>query len=140
MANSFGYFVDEVENQRVLGEAFRLLKPTGSLLLDLPYREYALKNFVPQSWHEADEDIVVCRQRNLVEDVVYGREMVICKNRGIIRDATYCTRLYSSEKIRTLLTSTGFTSVAIQKDFVSHGKKGDYGLMTNRMIVIAEKG
>jgi D-alanine-D-alanine ligase len=140
MANSFGYFVDEVENQRVLGEAFRLLKPTGSLLLDLPYREYALKNFVPQSWHEADEDIVVCRQRNLVEDVVYGREMVICKNRGMIRDATYCTRLYSSEKIRTLLTSTGFTSVAIQKDFVSHGKKGDYGLMTNRMIVIAEKG
>ncbi len=70
---------------------------------------------------------------------MYGREMVMCKNRGMIRDATYCTRLYSPEKVTTLLTSAGFTSVTIQKDFVSHGEKGDYGLMTNRMVVIADK-
>jgi hypothetical protein len=58
----------------------------------------------------------------------------------MIRDATYCTRLYSPERITALLKSASFTSAAIHKDFVSHGKKGDYGLMTNRMIVIAEKG
>jgi D-alanine-D-alanine ligase len=139
MASSFGYFVDEAENEKILREAFRLLKPWGSLLLDLPHREYVLKNFVPQSWHEANEEIVVCRQRRLDEDIMYGREMVMCKNRGMIRDATYCTRLYSPEKVTTLLTSAGFTSVTVQKDFVSHGKKGDYGLMTNRMIVIADK-
>jgi D-alanine-D-alanine ligase len=140
MANSFGYFVDEVENERILREACRLLKPMGSLLLDLPHREYALKHFVPQSWHEANEEIVVCRQREREGDVVYGREIVLCKTRGMIRDATYCTRLYTPEKIRSLLKSAGFTSAAIQKDFVSHGEKGDFGLMTNRMIVIAEKG
>ncbi|MFQ5904704.1 MAG: class I SAM-dependent methyltransferase [Candidatus Binatia bacterium] len=139
IANSFGYFVDEGENEKILREAFRLLMPQGSLCLDLPHREYVLKNFSPQSWHEANEEIVVCRQRRLDEDIMYGREMVMCKNRGMIRDATYCTRLYSPEKVTTLLTSAGFTSVTIQKDFVSHGKKGDYGLMTNRMIVIADK-
>ena len=139
IANSFGYFVDEGENEKILREAFRLLMPQGSLCLDLPHREYVLKNFSPQSWHEANEEIVVCRQRRLDEDIMYGREMVMCKNRGMIRDATYCTRLYSPEKITILLTSAGFTSVTVQKDFVSHGKKGDYGLMTNRMIVIADK-
>ncbi len=139
IANSFGYFVDEGENEKILREAFRLLMPQGSLCLDLPHREYVLKNFSPQSWHEADEEIVVCRQRRLDEDIMYGREMVMCKNRGMIRDATYCTRLYSPEKVTTMLKSAGFTSVTIQKDFVSHGKKGDYGLMTNRMIVIADK-
>jgi D-alanine-D-alanine ligase len=140
MANSFGYFVDEGENERILREAFRLLKPKGSLLLDLPHREYALKNFVPRSWHETNEEMVICRQRELDEDVVFGREMVICKKRGMIRDATYCTRLYSPERITALLKSASFISAGIHKDFVSHGKKGDYGLMTNRMIVIAEKG
>ena len=98
-----------------------------------------LENFAPQSWHEANEEIVVCRKRRLDEDVVYGREMVISKAKGIIRDATYCTRLYSPEKIKAMLTSAGFALVTIQKDFVSHAEKGDYGLMTNRMIVIAGK-
>lgn len=139
IANSFGYFVDEGENEKILREAFRLLVPKGSLCLDLPHREHVLKNFSPQSWHEASEEIVVCRQRRLDEDIMYGREMVISKMKGMIRDATYCTRLYSPEKITILLTSAGFTSVTIQKDFVSHGEKGDYGLMTNRMIVIADK-
>ena len=139
MASSFGYFVDEGENEKILREAFRLLKTKGSLLLDLPHREYALKNFSPQSWHEAGEEVVVCRKRRLDEDIVYGREMVISKTSGVIRDSTYCTRLYSPEKITKILRSAGFASVGIQKDFVSHGKEGDYGLMTNRMIVIADK-
>jgi D-alanine-D-alanine ligase len=139
IANSFGYFVDEYENKKVLREAFRLLMPKGSLCLDLPHTEHVLKNFTPQSWHEANEEIVVCRQRTLDGDIVYGREMVMSKMKGVIRDATYCTRLYSPEKITRLLRSAGFASVTIQKDFVSHGEEGDYGLMTNRMIVIADK-
>ena len=139
MASSFGYFLDEGENEKILHEAYRILIPEGSLLLDLPDREYVLKHFTPQSWHEANEEIVVCRQRRLDEDVIYGREMAISKKKGMIRDATYCTRLYSPEKITKMLNVVGFTSVTIQKDFVSHGKRGDYGLTTNRMIVIANK-
>ena len=139
IANSFGYFVDEGENEKILREAFRLLMPKGSLCLDLPHREHVLKNFSPQSWHEANEEIVVCRQRRMDEDIMYGREMVISKTKGMIRDATCCTRLYSPERITTMLRSAGFASFTIQKDFVSHGEKADYGLMTNRMIVIADK-
>ena len=114
MASSFGYFLDEKENGRVLREAFRLLMPEGSLLLDLPNRDDVLKHFTPQSWHEADKDIMVCRQRRLDEDVLYGREMVLSKAKGLLRDATYCTRLYSPEKIHSMLISTGFASVAFQ--------------------------
>ena len=139
MANSFGYFIDEGENEKILREGSRLLAPKGLLFLDLPHRKYVLKNFAPQSWHEANEEIVVCRQRRLDGDIMFGREMVISKTKGMIRDSTYCTRLYGPEKITTMLTSAGFASATIQKDFVSHGEKGDYGLMTNRMIVIANK-
>ena len=108
MASSFGYFLDERENEKILREAFRLLMPSGSLLLDLPDREYVLKKFAPQSWHEADQEIVVCRKRRLDHDTVSCREIVISKTQGLIRDATYCTRLYSPDRIQKMLTSIGF--------------------------------
>ncbi len=139
MANSFGYFLNQKEDEKILCEAFRLLMPGGSLLLDLPNKEYILKNFSPKSWHEANEEIVVCRQRTLKKDVIFGREIVISKIKGLIRDEKYCTRLYSAEKISELLSSVGFSSITIQKDFVSHKEKADYGCMTNRMIVTAKR-
>ena len=93
MASSFGYFEDEYENEKILLEANRLLMPEGTILLDLPNKDYVLKNFKPESWHEADDEIVVCRQRRLEEDILYSRGKVISKRRGGIRDETYCTRL-----------------------------------------------
>jgi D-alanine-D-alanine ligase len=139
MGSSFGYFVDENENDKVLREAFRLLAPAGLLLLDLPNRDYILQHFSRRSWHEADEDILVCRQKSLDKDIIYGRELVLSKSRGMIRDAVYCIRLYSRETITAMLKAAGFGSVRIIKDFVSHAKKSNYGTMTNRMIVVAEK-
>jgi hypothetical protein len=38
-----------------------------------------------------------------------------------------------------MLKSAGFGSVLIQKDGPTHDNNGDYGTMTNRMIVIAQK-
>ncbi len=140
MGSSFGYIIDEKENKRILSEAFRLLMHEGSLLLDLPNREYVLMNLKLQSWHEANEEIVVCRQRKVDNDVIYSREMVISRDKGLIRDANYCICLYSPEKITALLKSAGFDSVTIQDNFVSSKRNGDYGLMTNRMIVTAGKG
>ena len=139
MASSLGYFVDNSQNQTILQEAYRVLVPGGILLLDLPNREYVMEHFSPQSWHEAGGGFVVCRQRRLEEDVIYGREMVISKRGGLIRDATYCTRLYSPEKLRHMLIAAGFHWISVEGDFVSHEKRGDYGLMTNRMIAIAKK-
>jgi D-alanine-D-alanine ligase len=139
MASSLGYLADEVDDERILCEAFRLLMPKGLLLLDLPCREFVLENLTPQSWHEADDDIVVCRQRRLDKDAIVCREVVISKSKGLIRDETYCTRLFSQEKIAAMLLSAGFSSVDIRGDFVSHDKRGDYGCMNNRMIVIAKK-
>lgn len=139
MASSFGYCNDEKDNNEILRESFRLLMPGGSLLMDLPNRDFVLENFTPHSWHEADEEIVVCRHRELKNETIYSREVVLSKKKGLIRDERYCTRLYSGEEITEMLLSSGFSSVSTRKDFVSHEECGDYGCMTNRMIVIAEK-
>ena len=139
MASSLGYFEDDLQNEAILHEACRVLVAGGAILLDLPSQEFVLDHFSPQSWHEAEGGIVICRQRRVEGDIICGREMVISKKEGLIRDADYCTRLYSGERIREMLISAGFDSVSVREDFVSHEKEGDYGLMNNRMITIARK-
>jgi len=139
MASSFGYFVDEDENKKILNETFRLLIPKGTLLLDLPDRDYVLHNFTPFSCHKVNEDITVNRKRELGDDIIYSREVVLSLEKGCIRDRTYCTRLYSPGKISDLLYSAGFSSITCQKDFINRQTEEDYGCMTNRMVVTATK-
>jgi len=139
MASSFGYFMNEEENKKILVEASRLLMYRGTLLLDLPDRDYVLQNFKPFSSHKVGEDITVSRERELGDDIIYSRERVISAQKGCLRDRTYCTRLYSPEKILDLLYSAGFSSITCQKGFMSRAAEGDYGCMTNRMILTAKK-
>ena len=140
MANSFGYFIDDEENRRILSEAFRLLMPGGTLIMDLTDRDNSLQNFKPFSRHSVSEDITVSRERELVDDIIYSREKVVSRERGCLRDATYCTRLYSPERISALMRSAGFLSVTCHRNFMNREAEGDYGFMTNRMIAIAKKG
>jgi D-alanine-D-alanine ligase len=135
MANSFGYFPDERDNMKILREAYRVLALGGTLLLDLIDSDYAISNFRPVSWHEATEDIVVCRQREMDNGLLRVQEIVLSKSRGMIRDATYCERIYQEETICEILEDVGFRDISAVKNFSSHTLPGDYGCMTNRMIV-----
>jgi D-alanine-D-alanine ligase len=139
MGSSFGYFENEDENRKILIESFRLLMPEGALLLDLPNREYVMKNFAPTSEHRVNDDISVKRKRMLGDDFICSREIVTSAKEGCIRDQTYLTRLYSPEKITQMMYSAGFSSVTCEKDFMDRTGKGDYGSMTNRMVVTATK-
>lgn len=139
MANSFGYFPEEKENLRILREIHRLLRSGGRVLLDLADPDYARKHLKPFSWHQANQDILVCRQRELAGDMIKARELVISKNKGLLRDGFYCERLYNKERITRLLKNAGFRNLSIKKDLSLHSQKKDYGLLSCRMFVTATK-
>ena len=139
MASSFGYFADDTENKKILDEAFRLRMHKGTLLLDLPDRDHVIQNFKPFSCHRVNEDIAVSRERDLRSDIIYSREIIMSEKKGCIRDKTYCARLYSPGKISGLIYSAGFSSITCKRDFMNREAIGDYGCMTNRMIVTAKK-
>ena len=139
MANSFGYFAKERENIKVLKEAHRLLKNKGKLLLDLTDKTQAKKNLKPSSWHRATDDIVVVRRRRLAGDMIKAREAVISRKKGLIKDGTYLSRLYSKGKIKAILRKAGFTKVKVRDNLRLHNKKKDYGFLTSRIIVTAQK-
>ncbi len=139
MANSFGYFPDEKENRRILKETYRLLKKGGRLLLDMVDSNHVRSNLKPISWHEADGDVLVCRQRQLEGDIVKAREIVLSKKKGLLRDGFYCERIYGKDEITRLLKRAGFDTVSVKKGVSLHKQKRDYGFLTSRMLVTAVK-
>jgi D-alanine-D-alanine ligase len=139
MGNSFGYFAEDIHNQKILVETHRLLKSGGTLLLDLIHNEYARRQLRPSSWHEAGENVVVCRQRKLCDDGILVREVVLNKQHGLVRDLTYFARLFRFDELETLLKASGFKQIKCATTFSSHPRADDYGLLGKRMLITARK-
>lgn len=139
MANSFGYFPNESDNLKVLKESYRMLKKGGKLLLDLADPQHVKINLKPFSWHEASNDIIVYRQREICKNLIKAREIVISKKDGLLRDDVYCERIYSKNNIIKLLKSAGFKKISVLDRVSLHNAVNDYGLLTSRMFVAAVK-
>jgi hypothetical protein len=97
------------------------------------------KKLPPFSWHEANKDVIVCRERQLTQSMVTAREVVISKKKGLLRDGAYCIRLYSKQTITQLLKRTGYTHPAIKTNISLRIMKKEYGFLTQRMFVTAKK-
>lgn len=139
MANSFGYFPSHRENMKILKEAYRLLCNRGRLLLDIANVEYVNKELHKKSWHEANDDILVCREKELKGGLIRAREVVISKSKGLLRDGYYCERLYTRAQIVRYLREAGFGKIAVRENVCLHKNKKDYGLLSSRMFVKASK-
>jgi D-alanine-D-alanine ligase len=139
LGSSFGYFIDEAENRKILTEVLRLLKPGGQLLMDLPDRKFVLEHFQPMIRHRIIPNLEVIRVREVTDDIVYCRETVTSRTEGCIRERTYCMRLYEPTKITHLLRESGFDRIGIRKGFMCRQSEGDFGTMTRRVIVTARK-
>jgi len=139
MGNSLGYIPESDADRKILSEAYRVLQPGGWVLVDVTDGSVVKKIFNPNAWHEIGEDMLVCRQREIQENIVRARELVISKRDGIIRDRTYAVRLYESQTLVSLLESTGFNQIKLHTDFSPHRFEGDYGFMNRRMLAVGQK-
>ncbi|MFH1339484.1 MAG: class I SAM-dependent methyltransferase [Candidatus Omnitrophota bacterium] len=139
MANSFGYFAEKKQDLKVLREINRLLKNKGKLLLDLSDSAYIKNNLKPVSWHRIGGDVDVFRKREIKNNLVKTQEIVTSKKKGLLKDECYCERLYSKTKITQLLKKAGFKNIKIRSNLSFYNKKQDYGFLTSRMFVSANK-
>ncbi len=139
LGNSLGYIPDDQSDLFILKESRRVMKSNGWLLLDVTDGKTIRNRFTPNAWHEIDEDIVVCRQRELNENFLCAREMVLSKQNGVVRDKTYCIRLYEPKHLSALLTDAGFVDLQFYSNNKDPHRKEDLGCMNHRLIVSARK-
>lgn len=140
LGNSFGYFETIQDDMRVLKEVFRVLKPRGRLLIDVPDGEYLREHFQPRSWEWMDKKYFVCRERSLSLDRqrLISREVVTHVEKGVIADQFYAERLYTRESLGELLKMAGFSDITFHEEVSTASQRNqDLGMMERRIIVAA---
>ena len=132
---SFGYF-DDADNQTVLGEYARVLKPGGRLLIEMLNRDNLIRRHTPAPFAHVAEvgDDQLIDQSTF--DPITGRietDRTIVRNGRVSRSHHFVRLLAVTEWI-SWLTAAGF----VEPQFVSH--EGDpLTLATERLVVLATR-
>jgi D-alanine-D-alanine ligase len=141
LGNSFGYFETQKDDQLVLAEIFRILKPKGKLLIDITDGDYTRENFEPRSWEWIDKNYFVCRERSISSDNerLISREVITHVNKGVVADQFYAERLYSPQQLQELLTENEFINVGLKETMNTQSQRNqDLGMMARRNIITAK--
>ena len=141
MGNSFGYFSNKQDDEKVLSSVGKMLRPSGQILLDLADGEWQKNHFEARSWEWIDEHHFVCRERSLSQDGerLISREVIVHDEMGVIADQFYAERLYTPDSIRTLLANSGFRNVRYHGPVEALSDRNqDLGMMAHRMLISAD--
>ena len=137
MFSSFGYLESESDDQLVLNEAARVLKPDGKLLMDLLNREWVIINNEPYEWRIHDDGTIILEHRELdleasINHLTYT-EVAPDGTRTAVSELHM--RLYTLTEMIEMLKSAGLRLERVYGGFRGEG----YGVNTRRMIIVASK-
>ncbi len=137
MFSSFGYLESENDDQQVLHQIHKVLKPGGKLLMDLLNREWVIINNEEFDWHQHQDGRIVLERRQLdlatsTNHLTYT-ELLPDGTRNQLSDLHM--RLYTLTELTKMLATAGLTLQTTYGNFQSE----PYTVNTRRMIVIAEK-
>lgn len=131
---SFGYFDDEEDNQQVLVQAYRALKPGGVLFLDTSNRDYYLLRLLPKAWRSCGEAIVL--EETDFDPVTCRFTATFTWVEGSQRQSlSHSVRHYTAPELLAMLHAAGFSSMDIYGDFDG----SEFDIYTRRLIVLAHK-
>ena len=129
---SFGYF-DDPDNQKVLSEAHRVLRPGGRLMIENNNLAELLPRWLPAVVVERDGDFMI--DRSTFEPVT-GRAVTerTCIRDGQVRRFTFSVRMFIAVELKGWLLAAGFNSV----DQVDH-KGVALTAVPDRMVSVGHK-
>jgi ubiquinone/menaquinone biosynthesis C-methylase UbiE len=129
---SFGYF-DDMDNQKVLSEAHRVLRPGGRLLIENNNLAELLPRWLPAVVVERDGDFMI--DRSTFEPVT-GRAVTerMCVRDGKVRRFSFSVRMFIAVELKGWLLGAGFDSV----DQVDH-EGAALAAGSGRMVSVAHK-
>jgi len=133
---SFGYFDDD-DNERVLAEVARALRPGGRFLLEMTNRDYLLTHPEQRTWTQRDDGALLMEETSLdpVTSRVVSRQMLIDPQGGTQVTKEYSLRAYTCAELTSLLRRH-----ALDVTTVTGGANGEvYGPESRRLALVAER-
>ena len=114
---SFGYFDADEQNQKVLHEIDRLLKPNGKFLIDFLNPGYVKRTLVPHSTRHDEEHVI--QEYRTIEAGFVKKQIVIQQDNEPARRYSEQVRLYDKQDFERMLSKT-----ALHIDHVYGGYDG----------------
>ena len=141
MGNSFGYFSNKKDDEKVLTMVGKILRPSGQIVLDITDGAHMAEHFDRRSWEWIDEHHFVCRERSISQDGdrLISREVIVHDESGVIADQFYAERLYTRDGITRLLEKCGFRNVRHHGHAEAQSDRDqDLGMMARRILLTAD--
>ena len=132
--SAFGYFEDDAENEQVLHQVERALKPGGVFFLDVANRDYCLLRLWPNTWQRVGQAAIL---EETEFDPLRSRFTTTFTwvDKGKRESLTHVVRHYTAPELTGMLQRAGLTPVVYYGDFEGE----EFDLYSSRLIVIAEK-
>lgn len=101
---SFGYFVEDNENEKVLSEIARVLSPGGKFFIDFLNRAYTVKHLIPVS--EREEGDIHIREERFVDGDYVKKKITITEGNS---QRTYDERvkMYTKDELQAMIERSG---------------------------------
>ena len=131
--SSFGYY-GEIGDLQILQRVSEHTRRGGHVVVDVENRDYIVKHFVPEEWHENEQGLVCEKRRfDAVDGTVSTRRVVLsggerCEYRRVLR-------MYTVAELAVLLEAAGLRPERWCGDY--DGSR--FGPESKRMIAIAER-
>ncbi len=132
--NSFGYFTDDHENQRVLASAAQALKAGGRLLIDVSNRDRVVSTYRARDWDERD-GLALLQERSFDSVRGLNRTDLTWHEDGQRRQVQFAVRLYTATELTQMVTAAGLRPIAYYGDWTG----AELTRESRHIILIAEK-
>jgi ubiquinone/menaquinone biosynthesis C-methylase UbiE len=136
MFSAFGYLESEEEDQKVLNQVHRALKPGGQFLLETIHRAWLIRNFESRGWHIGAEGVVVLEERQF--NLLTGRNQVtvtLIDHDGARHLRQHAMRIYSAAELVRMVAQTGLTVEAAYGALDGR----ELTLDSNRLVLLARR-
>ena len=131
---AFGYFEDEAENQEVLHQVSRVLRPGGAFFLDVSNRDYYLLHLWPNGWRRHGQAVIL--EETDFDPITCRFTMTFTWADGSRWESlTHSVRHYTAPELAGMLERAGLTPIRYYGDFDGQ----EFDLYSKRLIVIARK-
>jgi SAM-dependent methyltransferase len=133
---AFGYLEDQDEDQKVLQQVCKALKPGGLFLLETLHREGLMRHFIPHHIEYYPEGLLVLEERSF--DLLASRSEVkitMIYPDGQRREHSFSHRVYTLTELAQMLTIAGLQV----KGYFGAWDRSDLTIDSYRLILLSQK-